>query len=137
MLVLPVEELEKIRRHARSAYPEECCGFLIGAGTRVLEARPTVNAHPDHRQTRYTVPPLEVLRLDRELRTSALEHIGFYHSHPDHPAVPSDFDLARAWPGYSYVIVSVIGGEPREIRAWRLDPVTLRFLEDLVGGQGS
>ena len=137
MLVLPAGELEKIHRHARATYPEECCGFLIGTGAAVSEARPTENAHPDHRQTRYTIPPLEVLRLDRELRTSELVHLGFYHSHPDHPAVPSDFDLARAWPGYVYAIVSVIGGEPRGMRAWRLDPGTRRFSEEPVGGQGS
>jgi len=137
MIVLPPEELAKIHRHAKATYPEECCGFLIGRGDRVLETRATENVHPDHRQTRYTVPPLEVLRLDRELRASDREHLGFYHSHPEHPAVPSEFDLARAWPGFAYLIVSLVGGEPRESRCWRLEPVGKRFIEESLGGQGT
>ena len=135
MLQLLRPELERIHRHARESLPEECCGFLIGhegEPRRVEEARPARNVHPEGRAARYTIDPLETLRLDRELRGTDRAHLGFYHSHPGYPPVPSENDLRMAWPGYTYLIVAFEAAEPREARAWRLDPGGLGFVEEPV-----
>lgn len=68
------------------------------------------------------IDPREVLAVDKDLRGSGHEILGFYHSHPDHPAVPSEFDRAHGtWPGYSYVIVSIVDGNPRDLRSWIME----------------
>lgn len=135
MLVLPRAELAKIHHHALDALPEECCGLLVGrsAGERVVtEARPARNVHPGPREARYTVDPLEVLRLDREVRGTDVDLLGFYHSHPGYPAEPSDFDRARAWPGFTYLILRLEGERAGEARAWRLAAVGKPFEEEPV-----
>ena len=136
-VALPRSELVKIHAHAREAYPEECCGFLIGTQDLrrvVVEARRAANLRSDDRRTRYTIDPRETLRLDRELRGTEREIVGFYHSHPDVPAVPSAFDMDHAWPGYVYVIVSVSHGEPKDVHAWILvETETERsFMEEAI-----
>lgn len=115
-----------IRRHGEEAYPEECCGFLLGrvAGTE-NEVHTLVRAEnraPDERRTRrYAIPPETYLAAERAAEEQDMEVVGFYHSHPDHPARPSETDLAEAtFPGYSYVIVSVREGEAEELTTWSL-----------------
>src|SRR3989449_8770122 len=73
------------------------------------------------------VDPLELLRADDAARKRGLDLIGIYHSHPNHPAVPSEFDRSRATPWYSYVILSIVDREPQELAAWRFDESTKRF----------
>ena len=128
-------ELSKVFRHSAETYPEECCGFLIGVdgptGT-VFEARRATNVHPEHRGVRYTVDPREQLRLELELRGTRREIIGFYHSHPDHPGVPSAFDVERSWPAYAYIIVEVRDGRPVTARGFRMDPDTKTVREESV-----
>lgn len=107
---------EAIFRHGEAAYPNECCGLLLGpapegAERRVAEAYAMRNANTASPRNRYDFDPAEHVRAQREARARGLEIIGFYHSHPDHPARPSQFDLDHAaWPGYSYVIVAIHGG---------------------------
>jgi proteasome lid subunit RPN8/RPN11 len=130
-VLIPSDVLESIREAARRAYPEEACGVLIGSadaefGIRdrkllVRLSRPLANAWEDaQRRTRYQADPGEIAAIERELSGTGSAIVGFYHSHPDVPAWPSPFDLERAWPFYSYLIVSVRGGVPKELRAWRL-----------------
>lgn len=130
---LPRGVLADIQAHAKQTYPEECCGFLIGeagsAARVVTENRRATNIHPEMRQVRYTIDPRDVLKIDREFREGPRQHIGFYHSHPDHPARPSSFDLERAWPWYVYVILAVANGEPADATAWALDPEPRAFKE--------
>ena len=135
MLVLPRAELEKIHRHATESWPEECCGFLVGKGPdprSVLEARAAGNVHAPPREARYTIDPLAVLRLDRELRGGDLEHLGFYHSHPNYPPEPSAFDRERAWPGYSYLILTLTERAPTGMKSWRFDAGRKAFEEEPV-----
>lgn len=129
---IPTDLLDAIRRHGRETYPEECCGFLLGtagpAGNRVSALHRVENRHPDHRERRYVITPADYHAADRAARRSGADIVGFYHSHPDHPAQPSATDLAEAtFPGYTYVIVSVRGGEPAELTAWSLAPDRSRF----------
>src|SRR5215472_7233922 len=91
---------EKIRAHGAEMYPYECCGALLG--------RDSVTAE-------------DVLEADKAAQAQGLEVIGWYHSHPDHPARPSQYDQDHAWPWYSYIIVSVHNGAPQDMTSWRLD----------------
>jgi len=129
---IPRSVVEPIRAHAQETYPEECCGFLIGRDDgdvrHVTEGRRARNVHPGMREVRYTIEPRDVLKVDREFR-GEVKHIGFYHSHPDHPARPSAFDLERAWPWYVYTILAVRNRAPAEFTAWVLTEEPRAFKE--------
>lgn len=115
--------VEEIRRAGEQAYPAECCGVLGGRVNElkeVLQLAPVVNRRTDDPH-RYLISPDDLLRITRELRRSDLEVLGYYHSHPDHPAEPSAFDSAHAWPWYSYVIVRVDRGRAGEMTSWVLE----------------
>lgn len=123
-LILSPEVAATIRAHARAEYPYECCGALLGvehgdtrAITQVIQL---ANERTHERERRFYVSPQQVLMAERRAREAALLLLGFYHSHPDHPAEPSEYDREHALPYYSYPIVSVRRGEPIEIRSWRL-----------------
>jgi proteasome lid subunit RPN8/RPN11 len=114
---------EEIRRAGELAYPAECCGVLGGRVNElkeVLQLAPVVNRRTDNPH-RYLISPDDLLRITRELRRSDLEVLGYYHSHPDHPAEPSAFDSEHAWPWYSYVIVRVDRGRAGEMTSWVLE----------------
>lgn len=125
-----------IGRHGAAAYPGECCGALIGRpmidrrGHLVLKLRPLDNEHGGGRDDRFLIHPETVLAAEKEARALDLQVIGYYHSHPDHPAEPSDLDREHAWPDLSYVIVSVRDGKAAEVRSWRLAEDGSRFLEE-------
>ncbi len=130
LAILP-PELAKISEHARRDYPHECCGFLLGKESNgwklVAEARPVANARSDSPRNRFLITPEDYLAGLRYAREQKLDILGFYHSHPDHPARPSEFDREHAWPWFSYVIVSVRQGTPREITSWALAVDDLQF----------
>ena len=129
--------LGRIEGHAKRAYPEECCGILVGArrGDRVTihAARPAVNLSRNGKRDRYEIAPDLILRVARASEKDGHEVVGFYHSHPGHAPAPSATDAARAWPGYVYVIVGVNGGGRAETRAWEYDEESGRFQEWLIG----
>jgi proteasome lid subunit RPN8/RPN11 len=118
--------LEAIRRHGESDYPHECCGLLIGTfapdgGKVTEEILPISNAREEAaRKNRFLIAPEDLLRGERHARKSGRDVVGFYHSHPDHPAVPSAFDLEHAWPVYSYVIVSVRDGKASDLHSYEM-----------------
>ncbi|MBA3521473.1 MAG: M67 family metallopeptidase [Gemmatimonadales bacterium] len=121
---VPSTLLEQIRRHGERAYPAECCGALVGAVDgavkEVVRLAPAINRRTDDPH-RYLIAPDDLRRLERELGAEGLEIVGYYHSHPDHPAVPSAFDTEHAWPWYSYLIVRVDGGRAADAASWVLD----------------
>ncbi len=125
MIVLQGAQLQRIVEHARRAYPEEACGFLLGRveGDRrdVARVRAATNARREQRRTRYTIPARETYEVWREAQREGLEIVGFYHSHPDAPARPSEYDRKHAWPWYVYLIVPLRRGRPGAPTAWRLD----------------
>ena len=125
--------LDIIRSHAGASYPDECCGALIGARDRqVHTALPIGNTSANERHRRFVVGPDDYRRAEAAATASGAQLLGFYHSHPDHPARPSTFDLEHAWPNFSYVIVSVIAGRSQEVRSWRLRPDRSRFIEEQI-----
>jgi cysteine synthase B len=132
-LKIDEEQLTAIRRHGARIYPDECCGALLGPKTGdVTEAYPLDNTFPDGRRRRFLVGPDEYRRAEARATETGLQLLGFYHSHPDHPAEPSQFDLDHAWPNMSYVIVSVRQGQPKEARSWRLKADRSAFEEEFV-----
>jgi proteasome lid subunit RPN8/RPN11 len=123
-LKISSELLDRIRAHGRSTYPEECCGLLLGEadGTAksVRDLRAMRNTREDSPKNRYLIDPRELLEAEREARARKLDIVGVYHSHPDHPARPSEFDREHAFPWYSYIVVRVASGEPGELTSWVL-----------------
>jgi proteasome lid subunit RPN8/RPN11 len=131
MIRLERRHQEEIAAHGEETYPHECCGFLLGReeeGEKVVrEVRRAANARDDSPQNRYLIPPLETLKAEKEARQAGLQILGFYHSHPDVPARPSQFDRDHAWPEYSYLIVSVRAGAAAELLAWVVPEETEPF----------
>jgi cysteine synthase B len=132
-LVLPDDALASIREHGAAAYPDECCGALIGDESgQVVEALALSNTTTDERKRRFLIGPDEYRAAEKRASETGRTLLGFYHSHPNHPAVPSAFDLAHAWPNLRYLIVSVRGGRPEEHRTWRLRDDRSAFDEEIV-----
>jgi proteasome lid subunit RPN8/RPN11 len=124
VITLPGRTAAAIRDHARRSYPEECCGVLLGhsaeGGAHVAAVVEIANARREERQRHFLVSPRDYLAAERAAESRGLVLLGFYHSHPDHPARPSTVDLGHAWPNLRYLIVAVAGGEPGEMTAWTL-----------------
>lgn len=124
MLYLKPEHLERIKVIAEQTYPHECCGLLVGSAdagckrvSRVVEAQ---NQRSDSAANRYLIAPEFLLEWEKRLRGSPSQILGFFHSHPDVPARPSQYDRDHAWPWYSYLIASVCRGKTAEILSWLL-----------------
>ena len=123
-LRLPGALADEIRRHGEAAYPAECCGALVGradgAAKDVVRLWPAINRRTDDPH-RYLIAPDDLRRLERDVRAVGQEIVGYYHSHPDHPARPSAFDTEHAWPWYSYLIVRIDRGRGADLASWVLD----------------
>jgi proteasome lid subunit RPN8/RPN11 len=121
---VPASLLDEIRRHGEAAYPAECCGAMVGrsvdGGKEVVRLVPAVNRRTDDPH-RYLIAPEDLRRVEVEARKESLEVVGYYHSHPDHPARPSAFDTEHAWPWYSYLIVRIDHGRAADAASWVLD----------------
>jgi proteasome lid subunit RPN8/RPN11 len=131
------EVLRLIRAHGEATYPEECCGFLLGRASeginRVTASHAVENRRTENRERRYHITPQDYLAASRVAEKRNLDIVGFYHSHPDHPARPSETDLAEAtFPGFTYVIVSVKAGRSAELTGWSLAPDRSRFHSEPV-----
>jgi len=129
MLIINNAGYESLRRHGEETYPFECCGALLGRitdhGREVEAVVRCSNTRVDRPQDRYSIDPKELLRLQRQADEQGLEIVGFYHSHPDHPARWSQTDLAEAhWLGCSYVITSVEAGQATQTRSFVLAGAT-------------
>jgi proteasome lid subunit RPN8/RPN11 len=119
LVQLAVEAAETIRREAARAYPAEGCGALVGFPTgAVREALPLPNVEASSPRTRFTVSPRDYLAVEERADARGLLLLGFWHSHPDHPARPSATDRAHAWPGLLTVVIAVDRGAPGEMTAW-------------------
>ncbi|HEY0174187.1 MAG TPA: M67 family metallopeptidase [Pyrinomonadaceae bacterium] len=142
MIRLSAGLVEEIESHAEREYPRECCGLLIGriredGRTREVHATyPVANIFSEEaeRHHRMAIEPLEYARAERRHAAEGLGVVGNYHSHPEHPAVPSQYDLEHLapWPTMSYVVVSVMGGKAAGLRSWELLADRSRFEEEQV-----
>ncbi|MGQ0732441.1 MAG: Mov34/MPN/PAD-1 family protein [Acidobacteriota bacterium] len=131
-VTLSAAAAEAIRDHGRDAYPHECCGALIGRDDAVAESFALPNTTEEGPRRRFLVRPEDYRAAEARATEAGGELLGFYHSHPDHAARPSQYDLDHAWPSFSYVIVSVRNGEPGDLRSWRLREDRSQFDEELV-----
>ncbi len=111
---------EAIRAHGTEAYPNECCGALIGRDGVVTATFALPNTTEEGPRRRFLVRPQDYRQAEQRATELGGELLGFYHSHPDHPARPSQYDLDHAWPVFSYVIVAVRAGVPEDMTSWRL-----------------
>ena len=131
-VTLAAEVGAAIRRHGEETYPHECCGALVGAADRIDSAVALPNTTEEGPRRRFLVRPQDYRAAERRATERGLELLGFYHSHPDHPARPSQYDLDHAWPVFSYVIVSVREGVAAELTSWRLREDRAAFDEETV-----
>ena len=137
-MLLLAKNLEKeIRDHAVKDYPHECCGAMLGtdeggADRQVRALFPLINRRDDSPRNRFSITPEDFRAAERAAAERGLDLLGWYHSHPDHPARPSEFDREHAWPWYSYVIVSVDAGVAKDLTSWRLEDDRSKFLAEEV-----
>ncbi len=137
MLLLTEDLANRIRDHGVESYPHECCGALLGrdskTGREVLDLFPLVNRREDTPRNRFSITPADFRAAEKVAQQRGLELVGWYHSHPDHPALPSEYDREHAWPWYSYVIVSVVARVSKEMTSWRLADDRARFETEGIG----
>ncbi|MGB2672400.1 MAG: M67 family metallopeptidase [Candidatus Acidiferrum sp.] len=147
-LGISAELANRIREHGVETYPHECCGALLGTdhdvlaydpnrdsrkvSREVLSLFPLVNRRDDSPRNRFSVTADDVREAEKSASAQGLGVIGWYHSHPDHPARPSDYDRDHAWPWYSYIIVSVHAGLSKDMTSWRLKDDRSEFLEEKI-----
>ncbi|HEV7476088.1 MAG TPA: M67 family metallopeptidase [Pyrinomonadaceae bacterium] len=138
MIQLEKPHHDEIAAHGERDYPYECCGLLLGSFSAgglktIAQVYPISNAREEAaKRNRFLIRPEELMRGERYAQQHSLEVVGFYHSHPDHPAVPSGYDLAHAWPMFSYIVVSIIAGAARDLRSWEMEPDRSRFNEEEI-----
>jgi proteasome lid subunit RPN8/RPN11 len=126
---------DAIRSHGVETYPHECCGALVGRDGEVTGAVPLANTTDEGPRRRFLVRPSDYQQAERAADSAGAELLGFYHSHPDHPARPSQYDLDHAWPNFSYIIVSVTAGVAEDMRSWKLREDRSAFDEEVLAGE--
>jgi len=135
-LIIESQHVAAIRTHGEADYPHEACGLLggetEGERTIVRQLVPLPNERTDSARNRYQIDPEAFRRAQSVLDSQGLEIVGVYHSHPDHPAVPSVFDRDHAWPRLSYVIVAVAAGRAGDMKSWRLSDDRAAFSEEPI-----
>jgi proteasome lid subunit RPN8/RPN11 len=138
VILLKAEVEKRIHEEGEQAYPNECCGFLLGRfstdGEKQADLVLTVeNAREAGEQYhRFVITPEDFMRAERDARQQDREIVGIYHSHPDHPARPSDYDREHALPFYSYLILAVKAGKAGELTSWELNSDRNQFTEEEI-----
>ena len=137
MIELNEQQLTEMREHAQRDYPFECCGLMLGRfadGRKVMaQTYPISNAREEEaKRNRFLIRPEELMRGEKYARENGFEVVGFYHSHPDDRAVPSQYDLEHAWPTYSYIVMSVEKTRAVDLRSWEMESDRSRFNEEEI-----
>ena len=123
-----------VRRHGEETYPHECCGALVGLDGAATAAVALPNTTEEGPRRRFLVRPSDYRMAEARASELGSELLGFYHSHPDHPARPSQFDLDHAWPNFAYVIVAVASGKSQAMTVWYLKEDRSSFDEGTLNG---
>ena len=138
MIALEERHITEIRQHGERDYPFECCGLMLGRFEKegrkiVIETYSISNARAEEaKRNRFLIRPEELMRGEKYAREQGLDVVGFYHSHPDDVAVPSQYDLEHAWPTYSYVVVAVDKGRAADLRSWEMESDRSQFNEEQI-----
>ncbi|HTE09076.1 MAG TPA: M67 family metallopeptidase [Flavitalea sp.] len=135
MITIEAEVEKQMNEDALKAFPDECCGFMFGkedeSGHRLVTASLAVqNSSSDNKKVRFVISPKDYLKGEQFAMDNDLQLLGIYHSHPSHPAVPSEHDRVAAQPWFSYVIISVEKDVVKNTRSWVLND-TARFEEEI------
>jgi proteasome lid subunit RPN8/RPN11 len=135
LLHIDKSKIRDIENQVKKSYPFECCGLLVGTNTsekKVVDVCPVHNKNTERTHDRYEIDGREFVRIDREYSKKGLQIIGIYHSHPDHPSMPSVYDTNHAWSGYSYMIIAIEKGEKIDIRSWVFHEEEKQFREEEI-----
>ncbi|HEO66174.1 MAG TPA: M67 family peptidase [Spirochaetes bacterium] len=133
-ITITKELLDNIFDHCKRDYPYECCGILIGDfdSKRVDRILGAENLRKDRMNDRYEMNPKDLIEGERLARELSLDVIGYYHSHPDHPNRPSEYDRQRAFAGMSYIIVATKEGKETDPKSWLLSEESQQFIEEII-----
>jgi len=127
MIILSKTHLSDIQTHGKDAYPNECCGAMLGTRNSQTQVKEVIqiirleNITADDKQRHFAITDKDYQQLEKQAESLGLTLLGFYHTHPDHPAKPSPTDLSYAWPFFSYIILAVHSGKPKDINSFELD----------------
>lgn len=137
MLIIPREILDDIFGHSTETHPEECCGILVGRDegeNRVItRSHRAENVSKERRHERYLIDERKLIEVMKSTRGLPVDVVGFYHSHPDYPSRPSGYDIeTAAWPGYSYLIVSVEKEGVVSVQSWVMPDGGDSFVEEKI-----
>jgi proteasome lid subunit RPN8/RPN11 len=135
LIALEEQHKDEMRAHGERDYPFECCGLMLGrfdnSRKQVVETYPISNARAEEaKRNRFLIRPEELMRGEKYAREKGLDVLGFYHSHPDDRAVPSQYDLEHAWPTYSYIVIAIEKGQAADLQSWEMEPDRSRFNEE-------
>jgi proteasome lid subunit RPN8/RPN11 len=136
-IILTADQKRQIETEGAAAYPNECCGIMYGRdkpgiGRVVEKLEPVENDfEPGEQYHRFSITGATLMRAEKQC-TGGQMVLGFYHSHPDHPARPSEYDREHGWPFYSYVIVAIARKKPQDMTCWVLDEATEQFGEQMI-----
>jgi len=129
-------DVEHIHAHAREGYPEEIAGAIVGMNVDgmkiVVDVWRAENTHEEERSRRFLIEPLKIREFEERADERDMDVLGFYHSHPDHPAEPSEYDRDHAWPGYLYIIASVSESGVEDMRSWALKDDRSSYDEETI-----
>ena len=130
------EIVKQFEEHGEKEYPHECCGFILGGFKAEesigIEYMPASNIKEENRERRFLIDPMAYQKAEDESDEKGLSIISIVHSHPDHPDKPSEFDREHAWPGFSYIIISVQKGNAKSYRSWQLNADRKFFIEENI-----
>ncbi len=135
IIKLTREVEEAIRIHGEEAFPNECCGFLFGneKNGRLIDLSSRVeNSKEGDQRRRFEISPFDYMKAEQFALENDTQLLGIYHSHPNHPAIASVHDLAKAMPFFSYVIVSIMEGKYADVKSWKLYDEKREFYEEEV-----
>ena len=128
--------LQSIYLHAEQSYPDECCGFFFGYEKenirKIIQLKEVINNKEGDKRRRFEINPLDYAKAENYALENKLTLLGVYHSHPEHPAIPSEHDLKQAMPFFSYIIVSVKGSKSVDVRSWQLNEDNGQFEEEEI-----
>ena len=138
MLIIEPKALEEMYTDAQQTFPDECCGFFFGKEEgeerKVTEILVVNNSKEGDKRRRFVIAPKDYINAERHAEVNDLQLLGIYHSHPNHPAIPSEHDRVAAQPYFSYIIISVMDREIAAIRSWQLNEES-QFEEETIENQ--
>jgi len=135
-ICLSTKIIGQFKKHGETEYPHECCGFILGNfkddTSYGLEYIPATNTKSENKERRFLIDPMAYQSAEDKADEIGLSVISIVHSHPDHPDKPSEFDREHAWPGFSYIIISVQNGIAKSYRSWQLHQNRKFFIEENI-----